>query len=199
MSRPLRSRCLWWKRDSCRVSPHGRSRLCRYRRDRSSKLPHRGRPPGRPIFLSTRFVRSDKTFASTGPKKTLAKHAKPTISHRRPCVGEDPSRFSIASAAQRSVLFVYLSTHLAGKAGWVLAYARTTTSVVALRDYSLSIAALGSPIQRRGYIGDQIFFRFDTYRQAQECIRNSRATSCLRIHCSVSHRGRMCDQTFDSA
>jgi hypothetical protein len=27
MSRPLRSRCLWWKRDSCRVSPQGWYRL----------------------------------------------------------------------------------------------------------------------------------------------------------------------------
>src|SRR5690606_18473677 len=52
MSRPLRSRCLWWKQDSCRVSPHGRWRPSRHRRDRSSKLPDQGRLEAGLVFGS---------------------------------------------------------------------------------------------------------------------------------------------------
>src|SRR5690606_5462735 len=51
MSRPLRSGCLWWKQDSCRVSPQGWCRPRRHHHDRSSKLPHLGQPAGWPFFL----------------------------------------------------------------------------------------------------------------------------------------------------
>lgn len=69
MSRPLRSRCLWWKRDSCRVSPQGRYRPSRCRHDSGLKLPHPRPALRRPVFIHSFYCRHFRAWMArcTGP------------------------------------------------------------------------------------------------------------------------------------
>src|SRR5690348_2518639 len=54
-------------------------------------------------------------------------------------------------------------------------------------------------LQRCGQISPEVFESFDPDRETDESVGEARLQACGRIHGSVSHGGRMRDETLDTA